>query len=376
MSFWSNPFSIFTDPKKQEEKNNQETKQNQENVKENKNESSQQNKKEQENNQEKEQKENKNEKEQKEQKQETFFSQTTSSLFDFVTTTTNVLLEDLGEFTQSLKSETKSAIGEFLEETNPNSTTHKFASTLKSYLSEDQNTLENEINSQNNQTKSTKKNNENKNDNENEKDKEKENEKEIGTEKTKEKEDGNKSIESIYLKEPKNKEEYQLWKQTDKLLSRKEEIEKLLKDNQNIKENFQRLVPDTVTYEDFWNRYFFHLENKRREEKQKKLLEVVQKTTNIDSKKNVDKKENENESGENIEKNLNEGSKKVIEGELKNNQKNSIFGDDPFENDDDEIIDDQLEQDNDDLDLLNEKLSDLSDLDEDEYIQEEELDLN
>eukprot|EP01026_Neomeris_dumetosa_P034820 TRINITY_DN2788_c0_g1_i7.p1 TRINITY_DN2788_c0_g1~~TRINITY_DN2788_c0_g1_i7.p1 ORF type:complete len:483 (-),score=114.46 TRINITY_DN2788_c0_g1_i7:253-1701(-) len=65
---------------------------------------------------------------------------------------------------------------------------------------------------------------------------------------------------STYLEEPEEKEDYQKWKQTFSLTSKRQEIDRIMKENAFMAELQQRIVPLIVDYETFWIRYFYRLE--------------------------------------------------------------------------------------------------------------------
>ncbi|KAJ6241309.1 synapse-associated protein [Anaeramoeba flamelloides] len=362
--------------KKEKEKEKEKEKKQEQVQPQNKKESTQKKKNEKEKEKQK-QKENNKTNEKVKDKNETdlksFFSETTSSLFGFVTSTTNIFLEDINEFTNNIKTETTSKIKEIINGSDPNSKTHKVASTLGSLILDEkdqkqpnENNNEKEKEKEKEKTKEKDQKEKEKEDQEKKKEKKKEN-------KEKEEDDQQKVVEEFdkivlqlqsnkdtYTKDPEDQENFIIWKQNEQIKSRDHEIGLLLSNNKIVDGMFGKLVPDTVSYEDFWKRYFFQLELLRREEKRKKLLEAISESTESSNENTIEKNDNENKVNE------------------KENNKSGIFGQDPFddendddENDGDDDDDDEIQTDNEEMDYLNQDLSELSDLNEEEL----ELDL-
>ncbi|KAJ6253631.1 bsd domain-containing protein [Anaeramoeba flamelloides] len=277
---------------------------------------------------------------------EVFISQKVACLFEFVTSTTNLFYEDLKDFKNSLKTETVEVINDLLNGSDHNSKIVKDSSQFGSIHLGDIDQI------QNDQNKS-------------EKDKEgkmekiqqiivlkqKENKNQISPKKVVE--EYKKALfqlqsnQGTYTKDPEDHENFFLWKQNEHFKLHTREIEVLLSENKTVGGMF---LPDRVMYEDFWNRYFFQLELLRRKEKEKKLLKAIQEST--ESSKNITFIKNE-------------------EIEEEENNKTSIFGEDPNSDLDNDV--DKSGIDSEETETLYQELSELSDLNE-EYF--EQLSLN
>ncbi|GAQ79798.1 hypothetical protein KFL_000380310 [Klebsormidium nitens] len=64
---------------------------------------------------------------------------------------------------------------------------------------------------------------------------------------------------STYCDEPEDADDYAKWREEFKLDSKKEEIEKIGKENAFMQELQSRIVPLIVEYDTFWTRYFYRL---------------------------------------------------------------------------------------------------------------------
>jgi len=74
---------------------------------------------------------------------------------------------------------------------------------------------------------------------------------------------------STYCTEPSDKEDFMSWKKEFNIQSKTDEISRILSDKEKVREAHSRLVPVAVSYSDFWERYYYKIfklnqENERR----------------------------------------------------------------------------------------------------------------
>jgi len=83
---------------------------------------------------------------------------------------------------------------------------------------------------------------------------------------------------STYCTDPIDVDKFQAFKSEFQIASRTEEISLLLSTNDKVREIHTKLVPATVSYKEFWERYFFKLNLLRQEESRRAAL--VKKSNN------------------------------------------------------------------------------------------------
>lgn len=71
---------------------------------------------------------------------------------------------------------------------------------------------------------------------------------------------------STYCEEPEDVEDFKAWQSTFDLRGNKQDVDSLLEENTFLQELLARLVPDVVTEETFWTRYFYRLHKLRQTE--------------------------------------------------------------------------------------------------------------
>ncbi|KAG0453644.1 hypothetical protein HPP92_024948 [Vanilla planifolia] len=64
---------------------------------------------------------------------------------------------------------------------------------------------------------------------------------------------------STFTEEPEDSEDFIKWKSEFKLEGKEEEIETLCYDNGSLESLFEKMVPSSMDYDTFWNRYFYKL---------------------------------------------------------------------------------------------------------------------
>lgn len=109
-----------------------------------------------------------------------------------------------------------------------------------------------------------------------------------------------------------DKEEFYEWLKNFKLESKAEDISNLLSSNQGINDLYRNLVPDTLTPQEFWGRYYFKLQQSQlKEQKRIELMEKAEKMIKLEDDIEWDNDKDEENNVHNNNSNQNESKIEV-----------------------------------------------------------------
>jgi len=81
-----------------------------------------------------------------------------------------------------------------------------------------------------------------------------------------------------YCTESGDRDDFLIWKKEFNLQSKTDEISRILSEREKVRESHSKLVPVTVSYSDFWERYYYKLNKLQQEDERRAAL--VKRATN------------------------------------------------------------------------------------------------